>query len=367
MTWKYHLYRANGDGTETRLYHSALPLSDVKFTDALSGPGGIRASIKPEQLGMVDSNGDTLFVPWSTVLYAEQDGRIYGGILTDPVDEGPKLALDFIGFSGYANGQPYTADNQWVDVDPLNIVRHIWTHLQTKPRGNLGMIVSGDTSPMRVGKPLVDGNASKEEGPFVLGWWETHDVGKVIDDLATETPFDYVVKHEWVDETGPPRHFLQLGYPTIGRRLDERFVVGENIFTTPQISYQGEEYADEVLLLGAGEGRKMVRGLQQRQVNRLRRAVVVEDKTKTSQAAAERAALDELSYRLGDADIQSVTITDHPNAPTGSYSVGDEFLLTTRKGWHDGLSMWLRILEIETTAETNETTVTVVRSDKGNH
>lgn len=363
--WRYYLFRANGDGTETPLYHSALPLLNVNIDVELSGPGGITASLKPEQRGLAAGDGSPLFVPWSTVLYAEKDGQIrQGGILTEPVDDGPELKLDFVGHSGYPAGQPYTGDQQWVQEDPLNIVRHIWAHLQGKQGANLGVVVDGTTSPVRVGKAVPEGETvAKDEGPYILGWWETHDLGKALDDLATETPFDYLLSHGWNGNT--PAHRLQLGYPTIGRRRDDlRFVVGENIFVPPVVKYDGEDYADEVLLLGAGEGRKMIRGLQQRSgANRLRRTVVVEDKTLTSQDAADRAALDELSYRLGSPDIQTLVLGE--TAPAG-YGVGDEILVTTKKGWHDGLNLWVRILAVSTETETNVDTLTVARSEKGN-
>ena len=364
--WRYYLFRANGDGTETPIYHSGLPLLDVSVDVELSGPGGIKASLKPEQQGMTAADGSPLFVPWSTVLYAEKDGVIrQGGILTEPTDDGPTLGLDFIGHSGYPNGQPYTGDDQWVQVDPLSLVRHIWWHLQQKKGANLGVVVDETTSPVRVGKAVPEGEtAARADGPYILGWWETHDLGKTVDDLATETPFDYLLSHAWDGDT--VAHRLQLGYPTIGRRRDDlRFVVGENIFVQPTITYDGEDYADEVLMLGAGEGRKMIRALSPQRPNtgRLRRTAVMEDKTLTSQDAADRAALDELSYRLGSADIQSVTLG--PEAPTG-YTVGDEILITTKKGWHDGLNLWVRILAVSTDTGTDTHTLTVARSEKGN-
>lgn len=367
--WRFAAYRMVGDGTQTKL-HPDVPLSGAVVDVELSGPGGISATLKPELQGMKTAAGGPLFVPWSTAIYAIRDGHIrQGAILTNLPEDGPQLGLECVGFTGYATGQPYTADNSWVGADPLNLTRHIWAHLQSKPSGNLGLVVDGTTSPVRVGKAAVNGNTSKEEGPYTLGWWENHDLGKEIDDLATSTPFDYLALHQFDNGTsGGIAHRLQLGYPTIGRRrTDLRFVYGENIFDQPTIDYDGEDYADEVLLLGAGEGRKMVRGLQQRAgAGRLRRSIVIEDKSKTSVATANRAAQDELSYRLGDADLSSLVVTNHPNAPQGSYQVGDEIEVLTKKGWHDGLRIWVRILAVSTNTETDLDTLTVARSEKGN-
>lgn len=368
--WRFAAYRLNGDGTQTKL-HPDIPLTNTVVDVELSGPGGISGTLEPETRGLIAPDGGPLLVPWSTAIYAVRNGHIrQGAIITNLPEDGPKLGVESVGFTGYANGQPYTADNSWIGVDPLNVVRHIWTHLQTKSSGNLGLVVDGTTSPVRVGKQPPEGvTVSKEEGPYILGWWESHDLGKEIDDLATATPFDYLALHEFDDGNGGGiAHRLQLGYPTIGRRRpDLRFVYGENIFDQPTIDYDGEDYADEVLLLGAGEGRKMIRGLQQRMgTGRLRRSIVIEDKTKTSETDANRAAQDELSYRLGSADISSLVVTDHPNAPQGSYTVGDEIEVRTKKGWHHGLKLWVRILAVSTDTKTNRDTLTVARSEKGN-
>lgn len=364
--WKYYVRRLIGNGTEVPAYNG-LPLEKVSLDRELSGPGGIKGSLPfAVSRGMVTEDGSPLFVPWATTIYAEKDGHIrHGGILADVSDEGPDLKLDCVGFTGYATGQPYTSEYSVSSVDPLAVFRHIWAHLQGQPGGNLGLQIDNATSPIRVGVAKESGG----QGPYVLGWWETHDLGKVLDELATLTPFDYVVDHEWDGEK--VLHRVRIGYPTIGRRRDDlRFVVGENIFDGPlKVSYAGDDYADTVLLLGAGEGRKMIRGFQYRpartEVLRLRRTVVVEDKSITTAQKAEQAAMDELSYRLGEADLTSLTVKDHPHAPVGSYDVGDEIRVRTPKGWHAGLDIWVRILAISTDPQTNSEELTVLRSEKG--
>lgn len=361
MTWKHHLYRLNGDGTETRL-HGSLPFSGPKFERELSGPGSFTASITPEQQGLRSAEGLPLFVPWSTAIFSEKDGEIRNGaILTNVREAGPALSIEAVGFTGYASGQPFTSEYAAVNEDPLNIVRMIWAHLQGKPGGNLGLLPDPTTSNMRVGKPGEEQSGSGAEGPFVLGWWQTSDLAKEIDDLAASTPFDYTVEHEWDGEQIV--HRLRLGAPALGtRRHDLRFVVGENVFVAPEIDYAGDDYADEVLLLGAGDGRKMIRGLQQRpRSGRLRRTAVVEDKSITDTSAADRAALTELNYRLGTADISTITISGDA---VGTYDLGDEIRVHARGGWHDGLDLWVRVLAISTDTETDTDELTIIRSEK---
>lgn len=359
--WRYLARRLNGDGTETPL-HDNIQLTGVSLDRELSGPGGIDGALEPEQLAIKTLDGSPLLVPWSTAIYAEKDGEIRaGGILTNLVDGGPKLSLTCTGFSGYAQDQVFWGEYSGVGVDPLDIVRMLWAHMQGKAGGNIPLQIDGLKTPVRIGTKDTPDNTT--DGPYVLGWWDTHNIGQVIDDLASGTPFDYRVKHYWDGEI--IRHRLELGYPSLGtRRPDLRFVVGENIMMIPEIDYAGEDYADSVVVLGAGEGRKMIRTVAGRTPTRLHRCAVVERKDADTQAKAVKAAERELAFRQGVPDLGAFTVTSMPHAEIGAYDVGDEVQVQTRTGWHDGLDIWVRIIAISTNPETDQDELTVVRTDK---
>lgn len=368
--WRYLATRLNGDGTETFLSND-VPLQGAALTEDLSGPGGIKGSINPEVERLLTSAGEPIFVPWSTAIYAEKDDHIRAGaILANLTESGPSLALDCVGFTGYLKDQPYTGDISRIKADPLDLARHLWQHKQGIRGGNLGLALDPTTSPVRVGTPAVDKKIATEtadvefaSGPFTLAWWKDHDMGQAFDDLAVQTPFDYLVTHQWSGES--IRHQLRLGYPTLGRRLtDLRFVLGENIFEIPDIDYAGAAYASEVVVLGAGQGRAMVRGGDARVPTRLHRAVVVEDKALTSKVSANRVARLEVAARLGDPDLDEFTVVDHPNAQIGAFNPGDEILVQTRDGWGQGRAMWVRILSIQITPEKDQATLTVARVEK---
>lgn len=369
--WRYLATRLNGNGTETFLSND-VPLLGAQLREDLSGPGGITGTITPEIARLRSSAGEPLFMPWSTAVYAEKDGNIRAGaILADMEETGPDLSLDCVGFTGYLQGQPYTGDISRVQVDPLEMARHLWAHQQGKRGGNLGLVMDSTTSPVRVGTPARDVNfttgageeVSFQAGPYTLQWWKDHDMGKAFDDLATETPFDYLVAHTWTGET--ISHRLRLGYPTIGRRRhDLRFQVGENIFAFPPILYDGDDYASDVVVLGAGEGRTMIRGEGSKPTGRLRRTAVVTDKTLRSKQSANSAAARELAARLGNEDIDTLTALDHPHAPVGSYAPGDEILIRSRGGWTTDVELWVRVLAIVIEPEKNHATLTVARTEK---
>lgn len=370
--WRYFATKLHGDGTES-LIADDLPLEGVELLDELSGPGGLTAKISPEYARLKGPDGLPILRAWSTAIYAEKDGQIRGGgILTEPVIDGPDLSLDCVGFSDYARDMPYTGNYSKIQIDPLDVVRHIWNHLQSKPNGNIGLVVASTKSPVRIGTEereveftTGDGEeVSFETGPFRLSWWETDDLSKEIDDLAAETPFEYRVRHYWSGDT--IKHELELGYPQLGRRLTEpRFAVGENVLVEPSIVIGGEEYADEVLVLGAGEGRAMVRGEWAQRGDRLRRVAVVEAKDVRKKDAAAKLAEREVNLRAVEPEaIGSIVVHDHPNAPIGSFAPGDEILLITPEGWTGELRAWYRITSASISPDANTATLSIIRAEK---
>lgn len=376
MAWRYIATRLNGDGTETPLDFN-VPIKGAAITEDLSGPGGITGTISPELAELQDEDGRPLLQPWSTAIYAEADGFIRGGaILVGTPENGPNLDLDAVGFSGYIQGEPYTGDRSRIDVDPLDEARHIWEHYQSRPGGNIGLVLDGTTSPVRIGEPertveFTTGageDVSFEAGPYKLAWWQTDDLGKEFDDLATRAPFDYRVVHEWDGDGETIRHRMVLGYPRLGRRRhDLIFVEGENIRQVIPIDHDGEDYASEVLVLGAGEGRAMVRGSAVNAApGRLRRVVTVSDKSIQTKKAADARAEQELKLRSGEPDLaDDIEVADHPHAPLGSYSPGDEILVETAgAGWSGRLAIWCRILAATIHPEAGTTTLTIVRAEK---
>lgn len=180
----------------------------------------------------------------------------------------------------------------------------------------------------------------QEEDPYVLHWSSTHDLGKVIDDLATDTPFDMVERTVW--DGDHLRHRLEIRYPRRGtRRTDLRFVIGENVMV-PRDAVAGGDYASDIQVLGAGEGAKMVRSLQGTGAPGIRRVRVHTDKTITKDRDADLRARALAPALHGALSITDLAVMDHPNAPVGALTVGDEIYLQGRIDWTE-VDMWLRV------------------------
>lgn len=372
--WRYFATRLNGDGTET-LIDPDLPLEGVTIEDRLSGHGGMTATIDPVYTRLLGSDGRPILKEWSTAIYAENDGDIRAGAIlaSCPID-GPSLALDAVGFTGYAQDMPYTGEGyKGVRVDPLDVVRHIWSHIQSYPGGNIGLTWDSTKSDVTIGTELrqvqfdtQSGPVSFEAGPYKLNWYSNHDLASDIDGLAEETPFDYHERHFW--EGDVVRHRVDIGYPRLGRRRDDlRFVHGVNVFEPVTSDRDGSIYASGTLVLGAGEGSAMVKALREpatRPEDRLRRiAVVVDDRIKSKTKAAQRGDV-ENQWRARLDDVESVVVQDHPNAPLGSAVVGDEIRLEGQGDWADA-DLWVRILGISYQPENGQVAqYTVARTDK---
>ena len=376
--WRYFAERLNGNGTST-LLHPDLPLSDVSIDLALSGPGGLSATIEPEMLSLQALDGRPVFREWSTVIWAEHDDVIRGGgILERPQISDSRLSLECVGYSGYARDLPFTSSKFFVEADPADIFRYIWTHIQAQPNGNLGITVDPLTTTARIGVELKqvefdtqEGPVSFESGPYKLEWWQTHNLQSNLDELASYKPlgasseaFEYREDPRWHADTVSMHIALK---PQFGKRQhDLRFAIGENVHTIPDVEFAGDEFANSVLMLGAGEGRTMVRAETSRQDGRLRRVAVVQDKQIRSKALALKEANRELALRRSEFTITDLVVHDHPHAPLGAWDVGDEILVEGDLGWVDNEGgVWVRVVGLSIRPDAPETmTATVLRSDK---
>lgn len=326
----------------------AVPLSGAVSTETLSGPRALS--------GALPVGYPVPVLEWGHAIWYEEDGVILGGgIVSDIDDDGQHLTVTCVGFTGYLQKLPWLAPTEdLVQVDPLDVVRKIWAHVQAQPGGDLHVTVDPATSPIRIGdkERQVDFTTSTGEavsfdaGPFRLNAIDAQDLQKVIDDLAADTPFDYREHTYWDGEK--IRHRLELGHPQLGAvRPDLRFVIGENVAVLPHLSGDAAAYASEVLVIGAGEGRAAVTAhVPSTTVTRLRRVAIIADKTLRSMAAATNRARAELATRDPRGALSELVVVDHPNAPVGSYDVGDTIHVTGPLYNGGTIDHWARITEI---------------------
>jgi hypothetical protein len=169
-----------------------------------------------------------------------------------------------------------------------------------------------------------------------------------MDTLAGQTPFDYLEEHTWAD---PGRrdfvtHTVRLGHPRLGRARDDlRFVEGENIITKVTAG-SSDNYANDVIGIGNGDGAEMIHSQATVDDGRLRRTKFITDKTITRQTHMDDVTRNHL-LRLSPAlDVTEVVIAESRNAPIGAIMLGDDIEVQVRIEAYGNVRMWLRVLSI---------------------
>jgi hypothetical protein len=235
-------------------------------------------------------------------------------------------------------------------MEPMYGIREIWRHLQAQPGGNLGMMIDPMVTGKKIGRLVAvaefttpSGVLDLEYEPFLLRWFETHDLGDVINELCENLPLEFREEHTWNEARDGVEHFLRFGHPGLGqRRTDIKLIVGENVDPVG-IDPPADEYASHVIGLGAGEGRTMVRGDAIRSnEDRIRRAVVFENKDASTLAAIAMAARAELLARIGVDEVTQVKAMVGKSDELRSLMPGDQVYLGGDQAFRD-VDMWVRI------------------------
>ncbi|MEV8344540.1 hypothetical protein [Streptomyces niveus] len=397
MTWRYIAQRST---TGDFLDWDVPFVADSPPRSELSGPGAMKGTIQPEYLRlMAKPDGLPVITEWATTLYAEYDGRIrWGGLVTRVSYEGQAMKVECAGYTAYPAGQPYFGStiqsgakikqkyayegrdknhDGYIDGsspkkkmpprpkdklsrrwDAYEVVRAVWDHLQSYQAGKLGMVVDRHKSGHLLG-------AANGEDPWNLQWWETPDCGATIADVMNLAKADFRERHTWDGTKEKVLHFLDLGNPRrLGTtRTDLRFAGGENIVEIATPQGQGDFFANNIYVLGKGSGSKTARSRVVYNDLRLRRAQVISRKstanlkTLTSYGQAERARHSALLT------IPSIAIVQHPNAPLGSWYLGDRILVQVDVPWVGELAIWHRVTAQEIDPAAGTAVLSLTRAD----
>ena len=201
--------------------------------------------------------------------------------------------------------------------------------------------------------------------PYELDWWNSTDIGQEISSIQAEAIFDFRERHFWDDPKtkNAVRHQLLFGVPRVGaRRMDLRFAEGENIVVPTQVTRDGSTYANNIIGLGAGQGRKTLRTSIELDDNRIRRTLVYTDQTIKSAARLQSRILKvAASVKVLDTPT-TVVVINHDNARFGTFIPGDDILIRLASGWRNA-QIWARITAMTQDPTTNQMTLTLARSD----
>ncbi|MGA5135155.1 hypothetical protein ACPCTO_35795, partial [Streptomyces olivoreticuli] len=336
-----------------------------------------------EYARMIGSDGRPVLQEWGTKVYLEIDGHIrWGGIVTEVGYDGPKMTVNCEGLSCYPTGIPFedriisgeliTPKSKYMDknndgyidgskprrkmppeakpypgprIDAYDAFRAIWKHVQSRPYGDIGL----DIDDHKLGEKL---GAEDGKDPWKLEWWDNPDCGQTLDSIAKDIPFDWLETHRWVGDGNEVEHRIRLGKPRLGRkREDLRFADAENIAAIATPKGMADEFANEVVVLGAGEGQKMKRAQVHKFDGRLRRVATVTDKTLKADKALRTRGEQELAGRTMGVQIPMIQVIDHPNARFGSWNLGDDIRVQLHVPWVGDVDVWHRIVADEISAD----------------
>ncbi|MEV5451568.1 hypothetical protein [Streptomyces sp. NPDC052535] len=330
--WRYWTQHAL---TGTQL-HPTLPLSKVEFGNELNGPGEFQATISPRFL---KANVSSL-LPGKALIYAEADGFLrWGGLIWDITSVGGDFQIEAAGWSSYltvrhdSHGElggrgPYTY------TDACKVIRDVWAYAQAQPDGNLGVVVDSTTSQATVGTPAE---------PWHSYWYENPNLGDHLDDLVSEEGApQYTNTCRYL--AGGVEKRLRLGYPRLGaRRTDISFRTGVNIIDAPPVQYAGDDFANVVLATGSGEGTATRRAEVPSRDGGLRMETVLALPSVNGNDVLGKRAAAELKRRRVMGQVEAITVRDHPNAPLGSWQIGDDVHVTVNNEWVSWAG-WCRIV-----------------------
>lgn len=332
--------------------HENLPILDPDPVLDLSGPGSFSGVIAPDVGGMVAHDGHPVIDVWGTLIHLELDGLIRGSWIVDDLDyQGAEMRVYGRGIAGYLNGLIARVEWSRINYDPAQVVKDFWAHAQSYPDGDLGVTVVGST-PVRIGKPEEhvefqsgDRDVEFDAGPYKVSELDATDIGREIDNLAADTPFDYTVESRWNADKTDVLHTVTVHYPAAGRRrTDLSFVQGENIISVVEPDDAGDDWASEVIGLGAGEGKGALKRSAGRVSHRLRRTAVLQAKDVQSASRLERMVRDELDALTGRLSVDQFVVRPHSNAPIGSWQLGDEIRVQARLPHVGEIDAWCRVV-----------------------
>ena len=330
-----------------------LTVQNPSVMRVLSGPCDIEFDVDYRD----SSNAGIYFKPWGHWIHAEKlifgQRVIWASGLVQPSDIDKKTGVTHLkatGFAGYPKKMPWLENWNPLACDVFEVVQKIWTHLQSFTNGNLGVTVTPAVSGIEMLPGYAfDGNILNLDffAEFIRAV-DKEDCGDHIDKLARDIPFDYKEMSSWNDNRTAINKQIVLGYPFVGTTQDWLcFILNENVMeAVPHIETQ-IDWVSDVTVDGWFPGTEYSASLTNADPLRFRRSISQDDARINSNERAAAWAKRKLTRRQTPAYWDSIIVDmGHPNAPFGTYDVGDRIDIRGYMPWVGNVSQQHRILAI---------------------
>lgn len=316
--------------------HWNLPLTEVEFGPEKSGPGSFSGSLNPifarAMSDMLDDAGDVV------VLVERNSKLLWGGLLWRAEPEGPKLPVEAAGFTSYLHRRFDLHGNlggrgPYIEADPCQVIRDVWAYAQEQPDGDLQVVVDDTKSTATTGTA---------KDPYTTSKSDPRNLGEIVDEMADiDDGLEWTETVTWRGRRAERR--IILGAPRLGRRREDlTFTTGANVVGEPQVIKDADSYAQWVIGLGAGEGKKrkvVVDGVRN---GRLRLEHKLETSEKDETKLRQRTRRERLARQILPT-LTELEITDHPAAPIEALRVGDDVRIRLYEP-HTAYNGWCRIV-----------------------
>lgn len=323
--------------------------SEARVTRMLSGPCEIEFKIHPKNKSIQapGGTGPIQLKPWGHWCHALKMGldgneKIYASGLFQPSDIDPETSVmtaRFKGFSDYPSGIPWLENWNPIAVDPFEITDRIWNHIQTVSggTGNLGVTVY----PTDSGTQMLPGFSFNNE-EFVQDFFaifirsvDRNDCGDYINKLARDIPFDYWEETTWAGGSAPIVKKIRQAYPFGGiDQADLIFRKAQNVVAVIPKQESEVEWFSDITVNGYFPGKVYSHTITNADPDRYRRVMDEVDLNINSNERAAAWGKRRLTRRQFPNQFESVIVDPyHPNAPFGSYDVGDFIRIHAPNQW----------------------------------
>lgn len=360
-----------------------LPVANAKLMRKLSGSSVIQFDVDYRDTRVIDpeTNAPIVFKPWGHWCHVEynfmSERKIWASGLLKPSEVDEKTGIlhaEFEGFSAYPSGVPWLQNWNPIAVDPFTVVDKIWNHLQSYPNGNLGVTPYslGEDGVSKVVPPVSNTEMlpgfSFDGQTLVVDFFalfvravDFTDCGEYINKLARDIPFDYFEESEWNSNRTAVEKFLRLAYQDGGVLQDNlAFRLNENIFQSKSRIESEIEWASDIIVRGWYPGKVYSSTLTNADSKRYRRTVLEEDANVNSDERAQIWGARQLTRRQWPNYWESVIVNMyHPNAPFGTYDVGDTIRIQGEMPWIGYVDQLHKIIgmSVDITSNTCELTL----------
>lgn len=233
-----------------------LPLADVTYGERLNGVGDLTASV---DLAARSRTGVRLSpsvlaatVPRRSVIWVQRDGRLMDGYIVwrrSTSNAGRTLRLQCGSLWSYFGCRILTVTKSYTAVDQLAIARDLIGWAQSRPGGDIGVVVGSETS-----------GVARDRQPIGFSY-ERKVIGTLVEQLAdVQGGFDFAVTAAFNADV--PEATFRCFYPRRGRRASQNNIVFRSARNGNLIDYTHDEdglgAATTIYGIGAGEGTDML-------------------------------------------------------------------------------------------------------------